>query len=254
MSEGRATQYVRPLGWAALAGAPILLTALALVTSRPGTAASVVTTAAIAAWIAGTLAFGAALIHQRGGARAAKIVGALSAFVVVSFCGFLVWSSSAPAKVVLDARERAELVDEGGRLVHPHLGFSLTAPGERMRAAPEIAEEARRAGGQEWARAHRVWAWKGDESEVQVELSRVARADEFTLREGTRRIAAGLGEVGESASSGSTTLRAALPGGGTVVARVLVFERGGRGYRVLATVATRDPARWEGWLEGVEVP
>lgn len=264
MTESRAMRYARPLGWAALAGAPILLCALALVSARPSVPASIVTHAAIAAWIAGTLAFGAALIHARGGGRAAKLAGALSASVVLGFCGFLVHVASEPRSraVALDPGERADLVLRGrgeeARLVHPHLGVSLPVPGE-MRPSEAIAEQAHETAGEEWARAHRVWAWAGHDTELVVDLARAPRADEATLTKAASRIAADLeraaGQV-QRRSEGelAAELEGAVAGGGTVIARVVLFERGGRAYRVVVTVVTREPDRWRRWLDGITTP
>jgi hypothetical protein len=255
-----AMRYARPLGWAALTGAPILLAALALVSARPGAPISIVTHAAIVAWIAGTLAFGAALIHQRGGVRAARLAGALSAAVVIAFCGFLVWSASAlqTRAVALDDRERAELVPSGGRLVHPHLGLSLAAPEDSLRPSRAIIGQAREAGGAEWARAHRVWAWEGEDTELVVDLARAPHADAAALREATGQLMADLERAGRSVQRRSegplaADLEASLPGGGTVLARVIVFERGGRAYRLVVTVVTRDPSRWMPWLDAIVV-
>ncbi|HJL20523.1 MAG TPA: hypothetical protein RMH99_32950 [Sandaracinaceae bacterium LLY-WYZ-13_1] len=86
-------RYARAVGWAAFAGAPILLAALAVAVSRPGAPDSLVGHAAWAAWIAGALAFVASVLADRGGRNAARSVGALSALVVVGFCAFLVWLS-----------------------------------------------------------------------------------------------------------------------------------------------------------------
>lgn len=87
----RQLHYLRALGWGALAAAPTLLVALAVVSSRPEAPASLVTRAALGAWIAGTLAFGAALVRERGGRRASVVLGALSGFVVAAVIGTLVW-------------------------------------------------------------------------------------------------------------------------------------------------------------------
>lgn len=262
MRESRAMRYARPLGWAALAAAPILLSALGLVTSRPGTPGSVVTSAAIAAWIAGTVAFGAALIHARGGARAARLAGALSALIVVGVCAFLVYSGMRPRPVALDERERADLErrgeEEAARLVHPHLGLSLPVP-EGLRPSTEVAEQARRAAGEEWASAHRVWAWAGEDTEIAVDLARAPRADAAALTEAADAIATDLertaaGVERRPKGERGAELEAALPGGGTALARVLLFEREGRAYRVVVTIVTRDPSRWNRWLDGITAP
>lgn len=253
-------RYARPLGWGALAGAPILLLALALVSARPGAPASIVTHSAIAAWIAGTLAFGAALIHARGGERVAKIAGALSAAVVLVFSAFLVWSASvlSTRAVALDERERAELVPSEDRLVHPHLGLSIPAPDGSLRPSGAIVEQARDAGGPEWAGAHRVWAWEGEHTELVVDLARAPRADATALGEVTRQLATELERAGrnvEQRAKGPLTaeLEASLAGQGTVLARIAVFEREERAYRLVVTVVTREPARWRRWLDAIAV-
>jgi hypothetical protein len=257
MSES-AMRYARPLGWAALAGAPILLAALAVVSARPGAPASIVTHSAIAAWIAGTLAFGAALIHARGGVRVAKIAGALSAAIVIAVSAFLVWSASAlsPRAVALDDRERAELVAREGRLVHPHLGLSIPAPEGSLRPSRAIVEQAREAGGAEWARAHRVWAWEGADAELVVDLARAPRADATALGEVTDQLATELERAGRNVQRRTkgpliAELEASLRGRGTVLARVAVFEQAGRAYRVVVTAVTREPSRWRPWLDAI---
>lgn len=259
MSES-AMRYARPLGWAALAGAPILLAALAVVSSRPGAPASIVTHSAIAAWIAGTLAFGAALIHERGGLRVAKLAGALSAAVVIAFSSFLVWSASALSTraVALDERERAELISRDAVLVHPHLGLSIPAPGGSLRPSGAIVEQAREAGGAEWARAHRVWAWEGEDTELVVDLARAPRADAIALGEVTGQLATELERAGQDVERRMkgpllAELEASLAGRGTVLARVALFEHGDRAYRLVVTVVTREPARWRPWLDAIVV-
>jgi len=89
--------YLRALGWAAFAGAPVLIATLAVAASRPQAPGSLVTRALWACWIAGALAFVAALLNHRGAARAARVVGAFSVVVVALWLGFLVWLSAAIA-------------------------------------------------------------------------------------------------------------------------------------------------------------
>lgn len=84
---------MRALGWAAFAGAPILLASLALASARPTAPPSLVPKALVAASIAAGLAFAAATLAARGGTAAARRVGGLAGLVVVGFCAFLVWLS-----------------------------------------------------------------------------------------------------------------------------------------------------------------
>ena len=87
--------YFRALGYAALAGAPILLATLAIMAARPAAPGSMLPKALVVAWLASALAFVAALVHHRGGPRAARAMAALAALVVAGWCGFLVWLSMA---------------------------------------------------------------------------------------------------------------------------------------------------------------
>ncbi len=253
-------RYFRALGWGAFAAAPILLTALAFISARPHAPPSVVMHSAIAAWIAGTLAAVAALLAQRGARGAFRMAAVLSALVVLLFCGFLVMAAMqlAPRVAQLDERERAELVTRGERLEHPSLGFSIAALESAMRPSPSVARETERAGGPAWARAHRVWAWQGEDTEVIVDLARIERADGGTLERATREIASPLPsrEVRRSvdARTLNAELEAPLPGGGHFLARIVLFERAGRAYRLAITVVTRDSTSWRSWLTELRAP
>ncbi len=86
--------HLRALGWAALASAPALIATLAVVSTRPDAPGSLVTGALFVAWLAGTLAFFAALVHHRRGVRAARALAGLSAGVVALWSVFLVWLSA----------------------------------------------------------------------------------------------------------------------------------------------------------------
>jgi len=90
-------RYLRALGWAAFAGAPVLIATLAVAASRPQAPGSLITRALWAGWIAGALAFVAALLHHRGAERPARVVGAFAGVVVALWLGFLVWLSAALA-------------------------------------------------------------------------------------------------------------------------------------------------------------
>lgn len=262
MSESRAMRYARPLGWAALAGAPILLTALALVASQPDTPASVITSAAIGAWIAGTLAFSAQLLHARRGSICARFVGGLATLLVVGACGLLVYRGMTFRPVGLDSRERANLIEQGSvtdlRLIHPHLDFSFPAPHPELRPSPEVAAESRRAAGERWASAHRVWAWTGEDTELVVDLARAPSADSTALQRATHALEADLRRAAASveehrhADQLATTLESNLPGGGRVLTRLVLFEKNGRAYRITVTVVTREPSRWRRWLDELQ--
>lgn len=104
-------RYARALGWAAFSAGPVLLTALALIASRPNAPESLITSAAIAGWVAGTLAFGASLLHQHGRRGMAKIGGAIAALVVIASCAFLAWSATTLERSAIDARPRSASTD-----------------------------------------------------------------------------------------------------------------------------------------------
>jgi hypothetical protein len=244
-------RYVRALGWAALAGAPILLGALAVVTSVPDVPASLVTHAAIASWIAGALAFSASLLRARG-SRIARVPMAMSALVAVGFCAFLLWLASAgPRLVALDERERADLVRAGDRLEHPRLRFSIARP--ELDASESLVRESQQSGGEAWARAHRVWAWEGDDTQLIVDVSRAVRADAATLRASLSQLERSLEGAGHAVEMRSRDLdgdvEARISDGGTVLARVTFFARGSRAYRLAITIVTREPERWRSWLQ-----
>lgn len=86
--------YFRALGFAALAGAPVLLATLAVAASRPDAPGSLLSKALWVAWLVGAIAFVAALIHHRGGERAARGLALFAGLVVAGWCGFLVWLST----------------------------------------------------------------------------------------------------------------------------------------------------------------
>ena len=255
-------RYARALGWGALAAAPILLAALALVASRPNAPGSVFVNAMWAAWIAGALAIAAGVLAERGGRRAGRALGSLAGIVAIGFCIFLVWISIAtrPRLAALDTHERADLVRvaatsedgprEAARLRHPHVGFSISDPSRDLEPAPSVEEEAAGAGGPEWGRAHRVWAWEGRQTEIVVDLSRVERADATALDTAMFEIATPLrrsGNIVRRADDGWVDVD--LGGGGTSLTRVLLVEANGRAYRVVIGVVTRDRERWRAWLE-----
>ncbi len=256
----RGVRAVRALGWATLSAAPPLLLSLALVTSKPGTPPSLVTEAALASWVAGALAFGASLLHARGARTPARVAGATAALVVVAACGLVTWSSLETRVATLSASERGDLdernVDGAPRWVHPTLGFSISAP-EGLSPAPDVQRElAERAGDASWAEAHCVWAWRGDETEIIVELTRAPAVSREVLRQAADQVGAqleGTGHVRER-HAGSTTsaeLEATVPGGGHVLSRILLFRHGDRAYRLLVTVVTRETARWQRWIRDV---
>lgn len=262
MNEASPTmRYARALGWAAFAAAPILLCALALVSARPDAPPSIVTWAAIASWVAGTLAFSASLLHRGGRRGAARAAGIGAASIVVLSLALLVWSSSRPEErpVALDVRERAGLVprEAGGepRLVHPHLGVSVPALAS-MEPAPDVARESETAGGPEWAGAHRVWAWRAEDTEIVLDLSRAPSASRRALSEATDAIAAQLGAslARRRDATHGAILESELSAGGWALARVALFEHGGRAYRLVATVVTRHPDAWRPWLAAIDVP
>jgi hypothetical protein len=251
-------RYARALGWGALAAAPILLATLALVASRPQAPGSVFAHAMGAAWIAGGLAFGAGVVAERGAPRASRALGSLAGAVAIGFCIFLVWISIAtrPVLAALDARERAGLErvvgdpSEPARLRHPLVGFSFSDPGRDLEPAPSIEEEAARAGGPEWRRAHRIWAWEGRQTEVVVDLSRTERADAAALDNAMFEIATPLrrsGNIVRRAEDGWVVVD--LRGTGTSLTRVLLVEVNGRAYRIVIGVVTRERDRWLAWLE-----
>ncbi len=259
MNERR-LRFVRALGWATLTAAPILLVALALVSSRPETPPSLVTEAALLAWVAGALAFGGSLVRARS-LRAARITGAAAALVVAGACALMTWSATEQQHVVaLDAGERADLVRDdtadGARWVHPTLGFSLPAV-DGMAPAPAIARESEEAGGPSWARAHRVFAWRAGETEIVADLSRAPAADRAALEQVKDELAGQLARNGhvqraEATSATNAELEATVPGGEALV-RALLFRRHGRAYRLVVTVLTSDAVRWQRWLRDVRV-
>jgi hypothetical protein len=253
------SSYVRALGWAALASAPILLAALAVIASRPHAPASLVTHSAIAAWISGALAAVAAVLHGRGARTASRMVGGLAALVVIAMCSLLVWASIElrPRVAALDRRERAELQAIDGRLVHPHLHFSLAPLPATMRRSSSIARQGARAGGAQWNAAHRIWSWAGDDTEIAVDLTRVARADRATLQTATDELAAPLDRTNRQVHLSPRALRASIAarvaGQGHFVARVILFNRNARAYRLALTVVTREPNGWDRWLDRVQL-
>ncbi|MCB9593865.1 MAG: hypothetical protein H6719_14115 [Sandaracinaceae bacterium] len=89
--------YLRALGFAALAGAPVLLATLAVAATRPDAPGTLLPKALGVAWIAAAVAFVGALIHHRGGSRAARALGVFACLVVAGWCGFLLWVSAATA-------------------------------------------------------------------------------------------------------------------------------------------------------------
>lgn len=89
--------YFRALGFAALAGAPILLATLAVAASRPEAPASLLPRALWAAWLAAAVAFVAALLHHRGARRVAWGLGGFAVLVIAMWSAFLVWLSAATA-------------------------------------------------------------------------------------------------------------------------------------------------------------
>jgi hypothetical protein len=255
----RRMQYTRALGWAAFTAAPPLLVALAVVSTRPEAPASLVTNTAIAAWIAGTLAFGASMLRQREARRAAWLLGGLAGAVVVGIGALLVRVAvvlGAPV-AALEVEERAEpeLRANGAdeRWVHPHLAFSLPALPVGMERSDAVEGEAARAGGPRWAEAHEVWAWQGLETEVTVDLARARRADREALAQLAADIEMELGGRASRADVGPLAVRfeRRVPRGGHALTQVALFERNGRAYRLLVTVVTRDRALWARWLDGI---
>jgi hypothetical protein len=271
----------RGLGWALVAGAPPLLMALATVSARPATPVSLVSDAAIGAWVAGTFAFAASMVSQRGSARVGGSLGGIAGVLSAALTGALAWlaSSGGNNPVPLEAEARAELearspsrdgesgeVDALGHArgahwvhaqwVHPTLEFSMPPLPASMRRSEQVGAEAERAGGPGWAEAHHVWAWEGLGSEVVLDLTRTPRADEAALEELTSGVASGLGrEPGRRRIDERTTrLEAPVGGGGVMLAQVMVFDAGGRGYGLVVTVVTRERARWASWLDGVRLP
>ena len=87
--------YFRALGYAALAGASCLVPRVATGRARAAAPGSTLRKAVGVAWLASALAFVAALVHHRGGPRAARAMAALAALVVAGWSGFLVWLSMA---------------------------------------------------------------------------------------------------------------------------------------------------------------
>jgi hypothetical protein len=243
-------RYLRGLGWAAIAAAPILLGTLALLASRPDLPPELTTHAMLASWVAGSLAFAASLLASRGGAatkRAAlsRVPIAMSAIVVIGFLGFLVWLSSSTA-VRLEESEREELVVREGRLTHPTLGFSMS-PLELERA-PDVEREMSARGGETWARAHRLWAWRAEDTEIVLDLSRTTRADRVALENGIDAIAGPLDDPRIRRDGLTAAIEADLPGGGTAIARIALLEHRGRAYRAAITIVTGDADRWRAWL------
>ena len=85
--------YARSIGWSAMAAAPILLAALAVLRGRAGVSASLFTHSAIAAWLAAALAFVASLLTERG-ARIGRAVAIVSALVVFGWLAILLFASA----------------------------------------------------------------------------------------------------------------------------------------------------------------
>lgn len=90
----RLLRYVRALGWAAFAAAPVLLATLAVASARPDAEQSLVGRSALVAWLASALAFAAALLHDRDAVRPSRAVAGLAALVVVGWLALLTWIST----------------------------------------------------------------------------------------------------------------------------------------------------------------
>ena len=89
--------YFRALGFAALAGAPILLSTLAVAAARPEAPGSLIPRALWVAWLAAAIAFVGALLHHRGAHRPARALAGFAGLVIVLWSAFLVWLSAAIA-------------------------------------------------------------------------------------------------------------------------------------------------------------
>ena len=87
--------YLRALGWAALASAPVLLATLAVASARPDAPVSLVPRSLWVAWLIGAVAFVGALTHHRGGERIARGLAVFAGVLVVAWAGFLVWLAAA---------------------------------------------------------------------------------------------------------------------------------------------------------------
>lgn len=250
------SRYVRALGWAAFAAAPVLLSTLAVISARPHAPGRLLPSAMIVAWLAGAFAFGGSLLHARGARRVGRGAAIGGTAIVVGWSIFLGWVSIATRIAVLDEDERAELVFEGGSLRHPTLTFSLSDPD--LEVAADLVRELEEAGGPVWARAHRVWAWRDEHTEVSLDLSRAPleeRTIERTLedmREALRRAGHRV-TLGERIDASEARVEAELTGGGRLLQRVFLFSREGRGYRLVANVTTRDADRWRSWLDALQV-
>lgn len=243
-------RHARALGWAALAAAPVMLTALAVATSSPWAPRSVVGNAMWAAWIAGALAFSAALLADRGARTPARITGGLSALVAGSFIALCFWVSAVSRPPALEDVAHAALRSADGRLTHPELAFSFPDPSERdLIRSPELERETREAGDSAWADAHRVWAWEGDDVQLVLDLARDTGAGPGG------EIAASLRRAGHTPSQVSDdAVEARLSSGGQVVVRVRRFEAGATGYRLTATLVGEDVTSWRPWLDELQTP
>lgn len=250
-----------------------MLSALAVAASRPYAPRSLVTAAAWAAWIAAALAFAAAMLHSRHAIRASRALGAMSGLAVLSFCAFTLWVSAAarPEVLALDAADRGALephrIDGAAFLRHPELGFAVPDPGQDILPSDAIVDEANEAGGPDWRRAHQVWAWQSDDTQIVLDLNRIPQADRQRLDEAVAEVVDSLGAAGhrgvrrsasgplasERASALDTTVEARLEDRGHVLARVALVERRGRAYRLTLTVITTQVARWRRWLADVRL-
>lgn len=230
-------RYARALGWGSLAAAPVMLTSLAVAASSPWAPASIVSGAMWAAWIAGALAFSAALLGERGARTAARITGALSASIAAGFIALVVWSSQAAGPVPLGGAAAGALGAEDGRLAHPTLGFSISDPTARgLTRSPSLEEETRAAGDARWRDAHRVWAWEGEGTQLTLDLAHDTGADV------TREIAARLERAGHRVDSVTPdAVSASLAGDGWLRSRVSRFAHDGVRYRLVLSAIGETP-------------
>lgn len=90
----RAQRYLRALGWAAFAAAPVLLATLAVASTRPAAPPSLIGRSALVAWLAGALAFAASILRAKDALRPSRAVGGLAVVTVCAWCALLVWISS----------------------------------------------------------------------------------------------------------------------------------------------------------------
>lgn len=254
-------RYLRALGWAVLAAAPVLIATLAVASARPHAPARLLSNAMWVSWLVGALAFGSSVLWSRGARRAGRALGLFALATALTWAAFLVWLSAVThvTVVALDEGERAELTLREGRLRHPSLEFSISDPGtEDLAADPAISEELTLAGGAPWATAHQIWGWRGEDAEIALDLSRAPSADLQILEAAAVQTAAALRASGHEVErpddqGGRVRVEASLSGGGHSITDLQIFTRRERSYRLVVTVTATEIERWRPWLDAVRV-